>query len=187
MAEVFVGVKFQTDFVGRCPPFDARLAELVQWCHTLARWGVVGHTVGNLSFRTTNGYIISRTAANLAKITAEEFVEVIEANVDGRRLTVIGAYEPSSESMMHATIYQARPEVMAVFHGHSEKLLAAATQLHIPVTEREQPYGTPELSGEILKTLAWHNLFIMRDHGFVSLGRTMNEAARWIEQPLARL
>jgi len=30
-------------------------------------------------------------------------------------------------------------------------------------------------------------LFIMRDHGFVSLGRTMSEAARWIEQALARL
>jgi ribulose-5-phosphate 4-epimerase/fuculose-1-phosphate aldolase len=187
MAEVFVGVKFQTVFAGRCPPFDSRLDELVQWCHTLARWGVVGHTVGNLSFRTANGYIISRTAANLATIVDEEFVDVVEADVEGRRLIVIGAYEPSSESMMHATIYQARNEVMAVFHGHSDKLLAAAPRLHIPVTEREQPYGTPQLSEEISKMLAWHNLFIMRDHGFVSLGRTMNEAARWIEQALTRL
>ena len=187
MAEVFVGVKFQTDFVGRRPPFDPRLAELVQWCHTLASWGVVGDTVGNLSFRTTNGYIISRTAANLATITTEEFVEVVEADVAGRSLTVIGAYEPSSESMMHATLYQARAEVKAVFHGHSEKLLTAATRLRIAVTEQEQPYGTPQLSEEIVKILAWHNLFIMRDHGFVSLGRTMSEAARWIEQVLARL
>lgn len=187
MAETFVGVKFQTVFVGRCPPFDPRVAELAEWCHTLARWGVVGHTIGNLSFRTANGYMISRTAANLDTIEAEEFVEVVEADVPGRKLTVIGAYEPSSESLMHATIYQARPEVIAVFHGHNEKLLAAAEELHIPVTEQEKPYGTPELSAEILKILAWHNLFIMRDHGFVSLGRTMSEAARWIEQALGRL
>ena len=187
MAEVFVGVKFQTSFVGRFPPFDPRLVELVQWCHTLARWGIVGHTVGNLSFRTANGFIISRTGANLATTTAEEFVEVVDADVAGRRLTVIGAYEPSSESMMHSTIYRARREVVAVFHGHSAKLLEAADRLRIPVTEHEQPYGTPELSLEIQKVLAWHNLFIMRHHGFVSLGRTMSEAARWIEQALARV
>jgi L-fuculose-phosphate aldolase len=187
MAEVYVGVKFQTVFIGRSPPVDQRLGELEQWCRTLARRGLVGQTVGNLSFRTATGFIISRTAADLATITADEFVEVVEADVPGRKLTVIGAYEPSSESLMHATIYQARPEVMAVFHGHSQKLLAAAQQLRIPVTEHEQAYGTPELSAEILKILAWHNLFIMRGHGFVSLGRTMTEAARWIEHALRRL
>ena len=187
MAEVFVGVKFQTVFVGRCPPFDPRIGELVHWCHTLARWGVVGQTIGNLSFRTTNGFIVSRTGANLAAMTDREFVEVVGADVARRRLMVIGAYEPSSESLMHATVYGARFEVMAVFHGHNTGLLEAADRLHVPVTEREQPYGTPELSMEIKKILAWHNLFIMRDHGFVSLGRTMSEAARWIEQALARL
>src|SRR5256885_7038723 len=107
MAEVYVGVNFQSVFMGRCPPVDSRIDKLEQWCHTLAQWGVVGQTVGNLSFRTATGFIISRTAADLATIGAEEFVEVVEADVPGRKLTVIGAYEPSSESLMHATIYQA--------------------------------------------------------------------------------
>jgi L-fuculose-phosphate aldolase len=187
MGEVFVGTKFRTEFLSREAPFDPRLEELSGWCRTLARWGVVGHTVGNLSLRTANGYLISRTASDLAIITPAEFVEVLRADVARRELTVIGAYEPSSEAMMHASVYGARPEIMAVFHGHSEKLLAAAGRLRVPVTEQEQPYGTPELSAEILQILRHHNFFVMRNHGFVSAGRTMNEAGRWIEQLLGRL
>jgi L-fuculose-phosphate aldolase len=187
MAEVFVGTKFRTVFLSREALFDKRLPELVSWCHTLARLGVVGQTVGNLSFRTANGYIISRTASDLAIITPGEFVEVVEARVPERELTVIGAYEPSSEAMMHATVYAARPEIGAVFHGHSDELLAAAARLRVPVTEQEQPYGTPELSEEILRILAHRNFFVMRNHGFVSVGRTMSEAGRWIEQLLGRL
>ena len=88
---------------------------------------------------------------------------------------------------MHAGIYAARSEVDAVFHGHSEKLLAAAERLGVPVTAREQPYGTPELVAEILQVLDSHKLVIMRQHGFVSLGGTMEEAGRTAEEILKRL
>jgi ribulose-5-phosphate 4-epimerase/fuculose-1-phosphate aldolase len=112
---------------------------------------------------------------------------VLEADRDARQLTVAGLYEPSSESLMHAGIYAARLEVDAVFHGHSEKLLADAERLGLPLTAREQPYGTPELVAEILEVLDGHKLVIMRDHGFVSLGGTMEEAGRVAEDVLKKL
>jgi L-ribulose-5-phosphate 4-epimerase len=187
MGEVYTGTKFRTVFARRAVSGDERLGELLKWCRRWAALGLVGDTVGNLSFRTVSGFIINRTAGDLGGITRQEFVEVLEADRDARQLTVAGLYEPSSESLMHAGIYAARPEVDAVFHGHSEKLLAAAGQLGLPVTAHEQPYGTAELVAEILQVLDGHKLVIMRQHGFVSFGGTMAEAGRVAEDVLKKL
>jgi L-fuculose-phosphate aldolase len=186
MAEVYTGTKFRTVFARRGPPNDERLAVLIEWCHAWGRLGVVGDTIGNLSVRTAAGFLINRTAGDLRTITPGEFVEVMQADIVGRVLTVAGAYKPSSESMMHAGIYAARPDVNAVFHGHSAPLLAAAERLHIPVTLREQPYGTPELVAELLQILGDHDFVVIRNHGFVSLGRTMADAGRRLETVLEK-
>lgn len=187
MTEQYVGTKFRTTFLRREPPRDDRLAELTGWSHELGRRGVAGDTVGNLSCRTAHGFLINRTAGDLRTITAGEFVEVLQADITGKALTVAGAFEPSSESLMHAAIYAARPEIGAVFHGHSQRLLDLASTLQLPVTEREQPYGTPELAAEIVRILGWQNILVMRNHGFVVVGRTMADAGRWLEHILARL
>jgi ribulose-5-phosphate 4-epimerase/fuculose-1-phosphate aldolase len=186
MAEIYSGTKFQTEFARRGSPSDERIGELTERCHRWAALGVAGDAVGNLSVRTAGGFLISRTAGRLDTITSREFVEVLKVDIAKSRLTVAGLYEPSSESMMHAGIYAARPEVNAVFHGHSGQLLAAAERLGLPITEREQPYGTPELVAGILKVLDGHKLVIMRGHGFVSLGATMEEAGRNAEEILNR-
>jgi ribulose-5-phosphate 4-epimerase/fuculose-1-phosphate aldolase len=187
MPEQYVGTKFVTVFARREPPADKRIGELVDWCRRLAKRGVVGDTVGNLSFRSANGFIINRTAGDLRSITRVEFVEVLTADIGSRQLTVAGAYEPSSESLMHAGLYRARPEINAVFHGHSERLLAQAGRCDLPVTRIEKPYGTTELVEEVLSTIDGHNLLVIRNHGFVSLGRTMHEAGTRVEETLARL
>jgi ribulose-5-phosphate 4-epimerase/fuculose-1-phosphate aldolase len=187
MPEQYVGTKFRTVFASRQPPSDPRIAELTRWCHRLAQLGVAGDTIGNLSFRTARGFIINRTAADLGTIAPGEFVEVLHAELPTRQLTVAGACEPSSESLMHAAIYAARPDVNAIFHGHSQRLLDLASTLQLPVTEREQPYGTPELAAEVLKILHHHKLLVLRNHGFVALGRNMAEAGRWVEHILGRL
>ena len=64
------------------------------------------------------------------------------------------------------------------FGNRSVKREPAANQHGVPVTAREQPYGTPELVAEILQVLDGHKLVIMRQHGFVSLGGTMEEHAK---------
>jgi len=187
MAEVYTGTKFRTIFTRRENPSDERLGELVDWCHRWGRRGVVGDTIGNLSFRTEQGFIINRTAGDLATITPVEFVEVIRVDFTMRELTVAGAYEPSSESLMHAALYAARPSVNAVFHGHSAALLAAAERLGLPVTQRERPYGTAALADEILDVLSAHSVVIIRNHGFVAMGATMKAADAAAQRILGRL
>ena len=187
MPERYVGTKFRTVFARHEAPSDVRLAELVARCHRWAALGLGGDTVGNLSFRTADGFIINRTAGDLGNIAPREFVEVLAADIASRQVTVAGLYEPSSESLMHAGIYATRSEVNAIFHGHSARLLAAAEQLGLPITAREQSYGTPELVAEILAVLGRHRLVVMRGHGFVSLGETMEETARHAEEVLRKV
>ena len=187
MGEVYVGTKFRTVFARRAVSGDERLGELLNWCRRWAALGLVGDTVGNLSFRTGNGFLINRTAGDLGGITRQEFVEVVDGEPDRAELTVVGLYEPSSESLMHAGIYAARPEINAVFHGHSARLLAEAERLGLPITAREQPYGTTELVAEILSALDGHRFVVMRSHGFVSFGTTMKEAGQEAEEILRRV
>jgi ribulose-5-phosphate 4-epimerase/fuculose-1-phosphate aldolase len=174
-------------FAGHEPPTDPRVRELVGWCRCWAARGLTGKAMGNLSFRTGGGFIITPTGTDPATITTEQFVKVLGADAGRREVTVAGTCEPSSECMMHAGIYAARTEVGAVFHGHSDAVLAAAERLRIPVTEREVPYGTPEMVAEVLKILRRHEFLIMRNHGFVSLGQTMDEAGKRLEGVLEKL
>jgi ribulose-5-phosphate 4-epimerase/fuculose-1-phosphate aldolase len=187
MGEVYVGTKFRTVFARRAVSGDERLGELLKWCRRWAARGLVGDTVDNLSFRTANGFLINRTAGDLGGITRQEFVEVIQADRGRAELTVVGLYEPSSESLMHAGIYAMRPEIHAVFHGHNQRLLAEAERLGLPITAGEQPYGTPELVAEILKALDGHRFVVMRNHGFVSFGASMEEAGRVAEEILRKI
>ena len=187
MGEIYVGTKFRTVFARRAVSGDERLGELLKWCRRWAALGLVGDTVGNLSFRTANGFLINRTAGDLGGITRQEFVEVIQADRERAELTVVGLYEPSSESLMHAGIYAVRPGINAVFHGHHQRLLAEAERLGLPITASEQPYGTPELVAEILKALDGHRFVVMRNHGFVSFGATLEEAGRVAEEILRRM
>ena len=140
---------------------------------------------------TSNGArAVAKTAhAGIPSVSlaAGDLVEVVRAEFAPPTLTVAGQHEPSSESLMHAGIYAARLEVDAVFHGHSERLLAEAVRLGLPITANEQPYGTTELVGEILNALDGHKFVIMRNHGFVSLAATMEEAGRKVEEVLKRL
>lgn len=188
MAEVYRGTKFRTLFVSPEAPGDERVAELAAWCRRFAELGVARDGSGNLSFRSAAGFVISRTAADLYAITPGEFVEVLSVDAGRGQVRAAGAFEPSSESPMHAAIYSARPDVHAVFHGHSADLLREAARLGIPVTARERPYGTPELAEEVRAVLAaGRPLIALRGHGFVSLGRTMREAGRRVERIVARL
>lgn len=185
--EGYVGTKFHTVYVAREPGCDERAAELIQWCRRFAQLGLAGKAMGNLSIRSARGLIITPTGTDPLTIGPGDLVEVLRVDMASRELEVAGRREPSSESMLHAAIYEARPEVNAIFHGHSAPLLAAAERLGLPVSAREQPYGTPALVAEVLAVARTADVFIMRNHGFVALGGTCAEAGRRVEEALARV
>ena len=87
-----------------------------------------------------------------------------------------GKNKPSSEAMLHYSIYKARPEINAIFHGHYDDFERLSEKLGIPVTKKEEPYGTMQLVDRVIDILDDHKFLQMKNHGFIALGEDMDEA-----------
>jgi L-fuculose-phosphate aldolase len=130
-----------------------------------------------LSFRSKEGFVITASGLKSKENLSNDcFVYVKNYEKESNTVYVEGRRQPSSEAVMHFLIYKTRKEVNAVFHGHNDAIIMNAEKLGFPVTEREHEPGTIALAKEALKVLGDKNLIVLRNHGFVSLGRTMKEA-----------
>jgi ribulose-5-phosphate 4-epimerase/fuculose-1-phosphate aldolase len=180
----YVGVKFRTEMVGRDLPTDPRIQGLSHWCKVFHETGLAppyaGGSYGNLSFRLKSNepsFVITAAKSGLAdSVSPDRFVTVDRVNLENGIVYARGQREPSSESMVHAAIYDLRPEVEAIFHGHSDEISKNAERLGIPITSREEPYGTVELVKRVQEILGNHRFIEMRNHGFISLGKEIAEA-----------
>lgn len=183
MAEEYCGVKFSTVLKDDDPPSDVRIKELRSWCRIFHEKNLTppypGGSYGNLSFRIKpgeNAFIITGTSIGLKDELGDScFVKVTNCDLVRKIIYAEGKREPSSESMLHFSIYNARPHVQAVFHGHAKEFISAAKNLGVAETATVEPYGSLELVNSVLDILGYQNFFIMKNHGFVSLGNTMKE------------
>lgn len=140
---------------------------------------------GNISQRW-NGmdqFIISGSATgHLQTIAAEHFTLVTKVNIDQNTVWCEGPIIASSETMSHAVIYQACPEVNGVMHVHHIELWKKL--LHqVPTTIASATYGSPEMAYAIMVLLKTSNvrqtkLFVMEGHpeGIFAFGDTLAEA-----------
>ncbi len=193
MGKGYEGVKFETKIIEKEIPSDPRLERLRYWCvlfhqQNLAPpyplllpdkgWG----SYGNLSFRVKKGenpFIITSSKSSLEHATSNDKFVLVQ-NIDyGNRSVYVHAKQgtdPSSEARLHDSIYQKRPKVNAIFHGHCDIITNNARSLGIPETKTKKPYGSMALVNEVLEVLGNYNFLQMKDHGFLSLGKTIDEA-----------
>lgn len=185
--ETHVGVKFRVEFLSRAVPADARLEELKAWCAEFHRRNFAppygGFSQGNLSFRIRPGedaFIITGSQVGWKdRLDDERFVTVHGCDMERGIVHASGTRDPSSESMLHFAVYRARRDVQAVFHGHSREILRCVDRpADIPETGAPHPYGSLELARGVLDVLGSADFVIMKRHGFISLGRSMEEAGR---------
>jgi len=174
-------IRFNTIFVSDKNPDDKKMGVLVKWCERFQSLGLTpdfeGKCTGNLSFRLKDGFVITASGLETKEnLCGDSFVYVKDFDEQKSKVFVEGKRNPSSEAMMHFLIYQARDDVNAIFHGHNNSILINAKQLGLPITENEQDYGSIELAKETLKVLGENNLVVLKNHGFVSVGKTMKEA-----------
>lgn len=179
-------VKFKVVFVSNKPPSDKRLGQLSDWCRRFNENGLTPllegtqRSLGNLSFRCepdNPSFVITASGLESKKeLKPDDFVRVLE--VDSKRKIVFaeGKKVPSMESMMHYEIYAERKDVGAIFHGHDREITSNAHLPGLPETAKERPPGTVALLKEVMKILDKENFLIMKNHGFLSLGKTMNKA-----------
>jgi len=168
--------KFKTNFISRDIPNDLNLDKLKYWANEFLKQGLAPDygegAYGNLSCRADSGFIITATRFGLKD---QNYVKIVSVDYKNKTVSAEGEKEPSSESLLHYAIYQRRPEVSAIFHGHYEQILK---DKRFPCTKKEEKYGTIELVDSVLEVLGQNNFIIMKNHGFLSLGKTMDQAGQ---------
>lgn len=149
--------------------------------------GFIAGSDGNISVRTEGGSILI-TPSGLAKgrLVHDDLVTV---DLDGSQLA--GEHKASSEMAMHLFAYQQRPDIRACVHSHPPFATASAVAgRHLPsdilpevavfvgpiaLTEYAPP-GTEAVPRSLAPFIADHNAFLLRNHGLLTIGRTLDEA-----------
>ncbi|MFW5905718.1 MAG: class II aldolase/adducin family protein [archaeon] len=148
--------------------------------------GLTQKTSGNVSVRVDDERIaISPSGVPYHEIEPED-VPIVD--LDGEQ---VGDGEPpSSETPMHTEAYRRRPDVGGVVHTHSpyattfaslgrpiepSHYLIAFAGKEVPVAEYATN-GTPELAKEAMDTMGDTNAVLLRNHGVLAVGPTLDDA-----------
>ena len=164
------------------------LADCVRW---LVGRGLLSGSSGNVSCRTTTGFLITPTGIAWDDVTASTLVFV---GLDGRPR---GRLLPSSEWRLHGDLYDFRPDVGAVVHTHSTYATALAClrrpvpAFHYMVAKaggadircaRYATYGTTALSRSARLALQDRYACLLANHGMVALGADLPAARQLAEE-----
>jgi len=149
-------------------------------------------TSGNLSVRTSQGFLITPTGIPYLQLKEADIVEMdLQGNV------IQGNLKPSSEWHFHRDIYQAREEINAIVHVHSDYATAiACTRVDIPAFHymvaraggdsircaEYATFGTEALSQNAVKALEGRNACLLANHGMVVLGENIDSAYQLAEE-----
>ena len=177
---------------------DTLIQDLVIANRILAREEVVD-AYGHVSVRHPENpgrFLIARSVSP-ELVTAEDIVEL---GLDGQ--PVGDDKRPLYlERFIHAAIFEARPEVMAVVHAHAEDTLAfgvadmtklrpvihsgAFIGAEVPVWDIADNFGETNLlvtnlaqGRDLAKCLGGNNVALMRGHGFATAARSLIEVVR---------
>jgi len=128
------------------------LDALQRWRTTLRKAGLIGVfpdgvSFGNLSVRAADqAFLITGSGTGaLAELDSSHYSMVTGYHIQENIVRCRGQALASSESLSHAALYSARPDVGAVIHIHSEALWEKQMKL-LPATEKALAYGTPEMA-----------------------------------------
>ena len=167
---------------------ETRLA-VIETCRWLVKEKFTFATYGNISVRLDDGNIlITPTRVDYEDMTPEDLVVLAPDGtvVSGHRLA-------TSERELHRGILNARADVGAIIHAHSPYAMAAAATGEgippiseevcqmiggaIPITSRFVPSEKHlELGEEATRSIGDKNALLIRNHGPVCCGRTLEEA-----------
>ena len=177
---------------------DSLIQDLVIANRILAREDVVD-AYGHVSVRHPDNPHRFLIARSLAPDLVEPS-DIVELDLDGQPVRDDG-HKLYLERFIHAAIFAARPEIMAVVHAHAEDTLpftiAQATKLRpvihagssigseVPVWDIADRFGDTNLlvtnleqARDLAACLGPNNVALMRGHGFASAARSLIEVVR---------
>jgi ribulose-5-phosphate 4-epimerase/fuculose-1-phosphate aldolase len=188
------------------PEIDGLAAAIAMSCRILGLTGCVREVTGHISARVTGTeeMLIRCRRPDDPGVAYSTPGDVRQVRLDGTGLEaagfskpgVMGSFSIPGEFSIHSEIYRARPDVMAVAHGHPKFSLLcgilgipltpvlgaydpAALDLlvsGVPTFERSTLITTPALGVELAEVLAESDACLMRGHGIVAVGSDVYEA-----------
>ena len=166
---------------------DAAKRRVAEVARKMAELGLVSGTSGNVSARLPDALVaITPMGRSYEGMSADDIVVV-----DGDLYPVEGDLMPSSESLLHVAIYEARPDVGGIVHTHAVYSSAVAVAgLGIPPIVDEMvvvlggeirvseyaPPASEELAQRVCSALGNRDAALIRNHGAVGVGATPEDA-----------
>jgi len=169
---------------------------VVTACHILDAEGIMDE-LGHFSARVPGE---ARVVMN-GKVSPGQAVEedLVLLDLDGKKIE--GRLEPAKEIPLHLSVYQRRPEVMAVAHTHSptvvalgmagvtlkamENLGATIFGTGVPLYEEYGLVDTFEMGYRIVDTMGHSQTILLKGHGNIVTGESIQEtciSAIWAEK-----
>jgi ribulose-5-phosphate 4-epimerase/fuculose-1-phosphate aldolase len=156
----------------------------------LAHLGLDDHTYTHLSMRATDGqsYYIYPFGLRFEEVTADN---LIRATTDGKILQGQEYQYNATGYVIHGAIYRSRPDINAVFHIHTPEIAAVSAcekgllpinqwALHFYNRISYHDYDSlalnPEQGSDLSQDLGKNYTALLRNHGSVTCGRTVEEA-----------
>ena len=169
-------------------PRDPRVPLLIWWAARLSELGLTPSygpgDHGNLSCRTPDGLLVTARATTKSRLRPEDVVEIVgvDRTPSGVLVRCRGARLPSTDTLLHLTVYQRRPDIHAILHGHDAHALAKAHELKLPMTSRSAARASHALIEEICELVTRDEYVLLRDHGFLALGRSLDDAGELVRR-----
>jgi len=161
--------------------------QLVEYGKKIVQAGFVIGSGGNISARYQDVILLKARNVNMAQATVNDYIAFDlkkGAFLDNPCL-------PSSEYRMHILCYRQRPDICAVIHVHpvfcvilSSKVKSLKSQeyeylVNTGGSTMVIPYlqpGSLQLARAVSKVIKQDNAVILKQHGLVCVGRTLEEA-----------
>ena len=146
---------------------------------------------GNLSYRTTNGFMITPSSIPNDKLNEKSCVQMV---FDG---TYKNKLKPSTEWRIHRDIYLKRRDIYAIIHTHPTFSTAiACMNIDIPPFHymiavsggdsikcaKYATFGTEQLSNNVIKALDNRNACLMANHGLIIGEENLKSALKLTEE-----
>lgn len=159
--------------------------QLIQGIGVLERLGIIDFN-GHFSARLDDGRILINSGESVrSALTPDDFVTVgPNGEIDPQQA------RPPAELPLHVSVYQARPDVKSVAHGHPKwsTLLTSAGHEYqvalaqgallgdIPVYPSPRSVNNPEIGDAVAKTLGAGKAALLKAHGSVLVADDILEA-----------
>lgn len=161
------------------------IKDLKEYASKIVETGLVVGAGGNLSMRDGEIMYISPSGFDLKEIEDHQWVRV---NIETGK--VLDQLKPSSEVLMHLECFRKRPDISAVLHAHPSYAVGVSTAGHnipnlfpdFPAMVRNVTYldyiipTTEKLANAVAETIPHTDVVVMRNHGVLTVGKTMKEA-----------